>query len=78
MIEFDPYSLTSAHNPMLERSFNTVMETGGVHRIGANEGTLVHLLIAPLPVLKNTQRKPNKFPVFVVDRRTTVTGTSNA
>jgi hypothetical protein len=28
MIEFEPYSLTGAHGPMLEGSFNTVTERG--------------------------------------------------
>jgi hypothetical protein len=28
MIGFEPYSLTGAHNPMLKRSFNTVMGRG--------------------------------------------------
>ena len=31
-------------------------------------------LMAPLPVLKNTQRKPNKFPMFMIERETTVRG----
>jgi hypothetical protein len=52
--------------------------SGGVYRIGANEGTLMQWLIAPLPALKNTQRMPNTFPAFVIERKTTVTGTSNA